>query len=128
MKVLLDTHTFLWWITDSERLSKKVRQVISNRHNSVLFSAASGWEIAIKMKLGRLQLQEPMEIFIIDQLAVNAFEVLPCHLNHALHVYKLPEHHRDPFDRMLIAQSQLEDVPLLTSDPLFNLYGIKIIW
>jgi PIN domain nuclease of toxin-antitoxin system len=128
MKVLLDTHTFLWWITDSERLSQKARRIISNRHNIVLFSAASGWEIAIKMKLGRLQLQEPMGSFIINQLAVNAFEVLPCHLNHALHVYSLPEHHRDPFDRMLIAQSQLEDLPLITSDPLLALYSVKIIW
>jgi PIN domain nuclease of toxin-antitoxin system len=128
MKVLLDTHTFLWWITDSELLSRKARDVISNRHNIVFFSAASGWEIAIKMKLGKLTLQEPMASFIIKQLAINSFEILPCHLTHALQVYSLAEHHRDPFDRMLIAQSQLEDLPLLSSDPLFARYPIKIIW
>ncbi|MBU4231417.1 MAG: type II toxin-antitoxin system VapC family toxin [Proteobacteria bacterium] len=117
MRVLLDTHTFLWWISDDERLSLRVREIISNRHNTLLVSAASGWEMAIKLKLGKLKLAGSPEPFITDQIAINAFEILPIQMHHALHVYTLLDHHRDPFDRMLIAQSQLENLPILTSDP-----------
>jgi PIN domain nuclease of toxin-antitoxin system len=107
MKVLLDTHTFLWWITDSPRLSARAREVIRGGDNELFFSAASGWEIAIKAQLGRLQLPDDLEQFIVDQLSLNTILVLPIQLRHALHVYTLPQHHRDPFDRMLVAQSQM---------------------
>jgi len=128
MKVLLDTHTFLWWIIDSPRLSARAREVIRDSENELFFSAASGWEIAIKAQLGRLQLPDNLEQFIAEQLALNAVLVLPIQLRHALHVYTLPQHHRDPFDRMLIAQSQVENLSLLTADPQITRYVVATIW
>jgi len=128
MKVLLDTHTFLWWIADSPRLSARAREVIRDSNNELLFSAASGWEIAIKAQLGRLQLPDNLEQFIVEQLSLNTILVLPIQLRHALHVYTLPQHHRDPFDRMLVAQSQVENLPILTTDPHIAQYEVKTIW
>lgn len=128
MKALLDTPTFLWWITDDARLSPSVRQLMGNGQNRLFFSAASGWEIAIKTRLGRLDLPGEPAAFILGQLACNAIEVLPVQLSHALEVYALPDHHRDPFDRLLIAQSQVEGLPLLTRDPLIAQYAVDTIW
>ena len=128
MKALLDTHVFLWWITDDQRLSSRVREIIADGTNEILFSAASGWEIAIKTRLGRLQLPNDPEIFIPEQLELNAIEVLPVQIGHALHVYQLPSHHRDPFDHLLIAQAQLEKLPILTADPQISRYPVEIIW
>ncbi len=128
MKILLDTHTFLWWITDSPRLSARAREVIRDSNNELFFSAASGWEIAIKAQLGRLQLPDNLEQFIVEQLSLNTILVLPIQLRHALHVYTLPQHHRDPFDRMLVAQSQVENLPILTTDPQIAQYDVETIW
>ncbi len=128
MKVLLDTHTFLWWIADSPRLSARAHEVIRDSNNELFFSAASGWEIAIKAQLGRLQLPDNLEQFIVEQLSLNTILVLPIQLRHALHVYTLPQHHRDPFDRMLVAQSQVENLPILTTDPQIAQYEVKTIW
>lgn len=128
MRVLLDTHTFLWWITDSPRLSARAREVIRDSNNELFFSAASGWEIAIKAQLGRLQLPDNLEQFIVEQLSLNAILVLPIQLRHALHVYTLPQHHRDPFDHMLVAQSQLENLPVLTADSQITRYSVETIW
>jgi PIN domain nuclease of toxin-antitoxin system len=128
MKVLLDTHTFLWWIIDSPRLSARAREVICDSNNELFFSAASGWEIAVKAQLGRLQLPDNLEQFIVEQLSLNAILVLPIQLRHALHVYTLPQHHRDPFDRMLIAQSQVENLPVLTADSQITRYAVETIW
>ena len=128
MKVLLDTHVFLWWITDDPRLSPRAREIIANGANVLFLSAASGWEIAIKTKLGRLRLPDKPERFILKQLESNAIEVLPVQMSHALHVYALPDHHRDPFDRLLIAQAQLEKLPILTADPQISRYEVETIW
>lgn len=128
MKVLLDTHVFLWWITDDARLSPRARKIIADGENEIFFSAASGWEIAIKAGLGRLKLPEPPERFIPKQLELNAIQVLPVQLSHALHVYNLPQLHRDPFDRLLIAQAQVEKLPILSNDPQFSQYQVKVIW
>lgn len=128
MKVLLDTHTFLWWITDSPRLSALAREVIRDSNNELFFSAASGWEIAIKAQLGRLQLPDNLEQFIVDQLSLNTILALPIQLRHALHVYTLPQHHRDPFDRMLVAQSQIENLPILTADSQIAQYDVETVW
>ena len=128
MRALLDTHVFLWWITDDQRLSSQVREIIADGTNEILFSAASGWEIAIKTRLGRLQLPDDPEIFIPEQLELNAIEVLPVQIGHALHVYQLPSHHRDPFDHLLIAQAQLEKLPILTADPQISRYPVEVIW
>ena len=128
MKVLLDTHTFLWWISNDTRLSSRAREVISNGNNELLLSAASGWEIAIKVRLGRLQLPYEPERFIPEQLVINAIQSLPIKISHALHTYSLPIYHRDPFDRIIIAQAQLEGLPILTSDPQIAKYKVEIIW
>ena len=128
MKVLLDTHVFLWWITDDPRLSPRARRIIADGANVAFLSAASGWEIAIKAKLGRLRLPDNPEHFILKQLELNIIEVLPVQMSHALHVYALPYHHRDPFDRLLIAQAQLEKLPILTADPQISRYPVEVIW
>jgi len=128
MRALLDTHTFLWLITDDPRLSPRVRKIMSDGGNELFLSAASGWEMAIKAKLGRLQLPGDLERFISEQLALNAIESLPVEMSHALNVYKLPDHHRDPFDRMLIAQARLENLPILTADSQISRYPVKVIW
>ena len=91
-------------------------------------SAASGWEIAIKAQLGKLQLPDNLERYIADQLPLNGFESLPIQLRHALHVYTLPNLHHDPFDRILVAQSQMEQLPILTLDPQIARYGVDVIW
>ncbi|MGO9453083.1 MAG: type II toxin-antitoxin system VapC family toxin [Candidatus Binataceae bacterium] len=128
MRALLDTHTFLWWIADDARLSGTAREVIASPDNEIIISAASAWEIAIKARNRRLTLPADADAFISDQVASNAFEVLPVTMRHALRVYSLPDHHRDPFDRLLVAQAQIENVPLLTADTELARYAIHIVW
>ena len=128
MKALLDTHAFLWWINDDPRLSDAARQLIGNGESALFLSAASGWEIAIKMRLGRLEVQGDPEHFIFEQLVLNDITVLPISMNHALRTAILPDHHRDPFDRMLVAQSQIEQLPIVTADPLITRYAVEVIW
>ena len=128
MRALLDTHTFLWWITDRPQLSARVREIIGDGGNELFLSAASGWEIAIKAQLGKLELPDDLGRFIIEQLALNAFTSLPIQMDHALHVYTLPRHHRDPFDRILVAQCQLENMPILSADPQIAQYPVKVLW
>jgi len=125
--LLLDTHAFLWWISDDPRLSSRASAIIKDGNNKLFLSAASGWEIAIKVRLGRLTLPEPLETFVPEQMALNAIEGLPIQMSHALHVYTLPDHHRDPFDRMLVAQAQLENLPILSADPQISLYAVETV-
>ncbi len=127
MRVLIDTHIFLWWITDNERLSRKLRKIIANSRNEIYLSAASTWEISIKYQLGRLVFKEPPEIFIPEQISINGMKTLPVEISHTLYVYKLADHHRDPFDRLLIAQSILEDLPVMTTDKIFKKYKRNLI-
>ena len=128
MRALLDTHVFLWWITANPQLSPLAREIISNGENELFLSAASGWEMAIKAKLGKLQLPDGICSFIAGQLAINNFAALSVQMNHALHVYTLPDYHRDPFDRLLIAQAQTEDLPILTADHQIARYPVKVVW
>jgi len=128
MRALLDTHTFLWWITDDSRLSRRAREVIGDGRNELFLSSASGWEIAIKARLGKLDVQDDLKSFIPKQMALNSINGLPVQMSHALHVYELLDHHRDPFDRMLISQAQLEDMCILTGDPQIALYPVEIVW
>ncbi len=128
MRLLLDTHTFLWWIDNDPHLSTQARALISDSNNELYFSAASGWEIAIKARIGKLAMPDNLEQFIIEQLVLNQFTVLPIQLSHALHVYTLPLLHRDPFDRLLVAQSQVEDLLLLTNDALIQQYTTQTTW
>lgn len=128
MRALLDTHTFLWWITDDPRLSARAREVIGDGENKIFLSAASGWEMAIKAKLGKLRLPGDPVSFIAEQIAVNGFDSLPVQMSHALFVYALPSYHRDPFDRLLVAQAKLENLCLLTADPQMARYPVEIVW
>jgi len=128
MKALLDTHTFLWWLSDDSRLSDKIRQIISDSANELYLSAASGWEIAIKSRLGRLDLPDNLEGFISEQIAFNAMQSLPIKMSHALHAHSLPVLHRDPFDRMLVSQCQLEKLPILTKDAQIAAYDVEVVW
>ena len=128
MRALLDTHAFLWWISDDPRLSEKAREIIADGHNDLFFSAASGWEISIKAGLGRLEVPENLQRFIADQLSRNAIQVLPIYLSHALHTGTLPVHHRDPFDRILVSQAILEEMPLLSADSHLSRYLVEVVW
>jgi len=128
MKALLDTHAFLWWITDDVRLSSRACAVIANGDNELFLSAASGWEIAIKARLGKLHLPDNPVPFVFEQLRINAIEPLAVQMAHALRVYSLPGHHRDPFDRILVAQAQLERMPIITADPQVAQYDVEILW
>lgn len=128
MTALLDTHVFLWWVLDDERLTPYMQEYIADEGHNLLLSSASCWEIAIKAKMGRLKLSENPEKFILDQMIVNNISGLPIQLVHALHVYNLPYHHRDPFDRMLVAQASIEKIPIITNDRLITNYDVKILW
>lgn len=128
MNLLLDTHTFLWWITDDPKLSERVRDLIGDGHNRIYWSAASSWEVAIKFALGRLPLPDAPERFLLDALVNNRIESLPITDLHALRAGQLPRHHRDPFDRMLIAQAQVESLALLSNDPQCSRYELRVIW
>lgn len=125
---MLDTHAFLWWISDSPELSDAARETIADGRNAPVFSAVSGWEIAVKAGLGKLDLPDSPAEFVNEQLSQNSLEVLPVHLRHALGVYGLPDHHRDPFDRLLISQAVAETLPILTADPEISRYPVETIW
>lgn len=127
MRVLLDTHVWLWMIAAPERLSKKGRSIVIAAENELVLSAASAWEIAIKFALGKLRLPETPASYIPRLMARTAVTPLPVHARHALHVATLPKHHRDPFDRLLVAQAQLEDLPILTADATFRRYDVKTV-
>ena len=128
MRALLDTHAFLWWNADDPRLSQTSRDVIADGHNELYLSVASAWEIAIKAARGSLILPEPPEVYVPSRLQLHRILPLPIQLRHALHVFDLPPIHRDPFDRLLIAQSQLDDLPIMTTDPEIVRYDVSVIW
>ena len=128
MNLLLDTHVFLWWILDDDRLSASARASIQDPAQRVFFSVASGWEIAIKARLGKIKLPKDLDAFVAEQLATNVFEVLPILLSHALYVHKLPNHHRYPFDRMPVAQALETQMTLLTNDKAIRRYRVKTRW
>ena len=128
MNLLLDTHTFLWFWWDDSQLSSVARDIIADPSNCKLVSAASYWEVAIKVSLNKLDLGEPYSDFMHREITRNNFEILPITLDHAAVITTLPFHHRDPFDRMLIAQSMWEQLPLVSRDSLFDAYPIKRIW
>ena len=128
MNVLLDTHCWIWWLISPERLASRSINLLKNGENTVFLSAASSWEIAIKYALGKLPLPEHPKSFVPARLARDGFTPLAISHAHALHVASLPVHHRDPFDRILIAQSQLEQMPIMTIDAVFERYDVEVIW
>ncbi len=128
MKLLLDTHAFLWWIGNDDRLSDVARAAISDANNDVFFSAVSAWEMAIKTRSGKLSIHSELSGLLTKHLGRNAFAVMPISLTHALQISKLPHIHRDPFDRMLVAQAQVEKVSLVSKDPEIKKYAVDICW
>ena len=128
MRALLDTHTFLWWNMDDPKLSPRAREIITDGRNEIFLSAASAWEIAIKASKGRLTLPESPDHYVAKRMAYHHLAALPVSLSHALHVWNLPPIHPDPFDRLLVAQSQLEKIPLLTGDPEIGRYEVEVLW
>lgn len=128
MRLLLDTHAFLWWIDDDSRLSETSRDLIADGKNEIFLSVASAWEMAIKASLGRIGFPDKLGPFLTRQIGENGFEVLAIQLAHALRVHELPHHHKDPFDRLLIATSQAEDMPILSRDEALADYEVEVIW
>jgi PIN domain nuclease of toxin-antitoxin system len=128
MRVLLDTHALLWWLDGDRRLPIKVRRLIADSTNDVLVSAASAWEITTKARLGKLAGALEVASDVVACIAGQGFSALPISMDHAQRAGSLPGPHRDPFDRMLIAQSQAEDLPLATNETAFDAYGIRRIW
>ena len=128
MRLLLDTHAFLWWIGDDPKLPARARKAISGERNEVFLSVASVWELAIKTRIGRLRLAEDLGDFVTQHVAINGFQVLPVHVRHALHVSTLPDHHGDPFDRMLVAQAQIESLVLVSGDEEIARYAVTVVW
>ena len=128
MRLLLDTQAFLYFVIDSPVLSRRALSAIQDPDNYILLSIVSIWEIAIKVSTGKLQLLGPIDDFVQSQLQANQFLLLPLALQHALKVATLPLHHRDPFDRMLVAQSMVEGIPLISSDATLDQYPIERLW
>lgn len=128
MRLLLDTHTFIWFFTGNPKISNQVRVLIENQDNEKLLSTASIWEIAIKQSTGKLSFYLPFEVFITQQLSLNDFKLLEIKIDHLAVVATLPFHHRDPFDRLLIAQAMVEQIPILSTDSAFDSYLIQRLW
>jgi PIN domain nuclease of toxin-antitoxin system len=127
MKAILDTHAFLWALAGDERMSRHARDVFAG-NTDLSFSIASIWEILIKVQSGKLNFPRPAGPYLLGKLAEARIERLPISIDHLLVLEGLPMHHRDPFDRILIAQSLYEKLPIITSDPWFHRYPVQVIW
>lgn len=128
MNVLLDTHVLLWWLTGDDRLSAEAHRLLRDRGRSVYLSAASVAELAIKAGRGRLDLPVPVDALVADVLEHDGFLALPVTLSHAAALETLPDHHRDPFDRLLVAQARVEGMILLSADPQLRAYEVEVAW
>ena len=128
MRVLLDTHVFLWWVEGGRALPAAAHEILSDPNTDCLISTVSAWELAIKTSLGKLRLALPVKRYVTENVAANGFKILEIALAHVANVETLEFHHRDPFDRLLIAQALFEGVPIATADPVFTRYGVTQIW
>jgi PIN domain nuclease of toxin-antitoxin system len=128
MKILLDTHAFLWWNMDSPQLSVKAKEIIAGGRAEIYISAASAWEIAIKYQKGRLVLPEPPDKYVISRISHYGFATLPIQISHTLRTSNLPLIHNDPFDRLLVAQCQMEEMSIISTDEYIKMYGVDVIW
>jgi PIN domain nuclease of toxin-antitoxin system len=128
MKLLLDTQCFLWFISGNSKLSESARQLIEATDNQPFLSMASLWEMSIKISLGKLELEQPFETLIPEQVAQNGVEVLHIQFSHVAVVASLPFHHRDPFDRLIAAQANVEQISIVSSDEIFDAYGVRRLW
>jgi len=127
MKLLLDSNALVWWFSSDPRLSAKAHRAIKNPSNEIVVSVASAWELAIKSRLGKLRMGDLVER-LPDDLNEAGCTVLPIMLDHAIRAGSLPAHHKDPFDRMLVAQAQAENLAIVSSDPVFDHYGVRRLW
>jgi len=127
LRAILDTHIWLWMVSQPERLSAEARTLIESSRNELHLSTASIWEISIKYSTGKLELPGSPVSIIPDCMIRSRISALPVGQDHALVVAALPLHHRDPFDRMLIAQSRVEEMPIVTRDPAFDAYDVEVI-
>jgi PIN domain nuclease of toxin-antitoxin system len=128
VKLLLDTHAFLWWVEGAPALGRRARAEVSNPDNEVFVSIASCWELAIKLSLGKLRLAQSLERFIPEQLTRNGFVLLGVEFRHVARVADLPFHHRDPFDRVLVAQALQDELAIVSADRVFRKYGVTVVW
>ena len=128
MRVLVDTHVFLWWVEGNRTLPVKARAALADQDNECLLSLVSVWELAIKAGLGKLRLALPVQRYVVEHVAANSFRLLDIQIAHVGRVESLPPHHGDPFDRLLIAQALEEKIPVVTAEPVFRDYGVKRIW
>jgi PIN domain nuclease of toxin-antitoxin system len=128
MKVLVDTHTFIWALLHDHRLTSKAKQILTSNEHELVFSLVSLWEIAIKIKTGKLNTIGSSVAYIRDEMDAYGMSLLPIRYEHILQLESLPHHHSDPFDRLLIAQALTESLPILSGDRAFANYGIKLVW
>jgi PIN domain nuclease of toxin-antitoxin system len=128
MKVLIDTHTFLWALLHDHRLTSKAKQILTSNEHELVFSLVSLWEIAIKIKTGKLNAIGSSVAYLRDEMDAYGMQLLPIRYDHVLQLESLPHHHGDPFDRLLIAQALTESLPILSGDRIFASYGIKLVW
>ena len=128
MQLLLDTHSFLWFASGNERLGTKAKEAIADTENAAYLSTASLWEMAIKINIGKLRLPQPLGVLASEQIRENEFEVLHSRVAHYKTYTDLPLHHRDPFDRMMIAQAKVEDLLVVSKDEAFADYDIELLW
>jgi len=128
MNLLLDTHAFIWWATEPEKLSPQARAHCEDSDNNLLLSVASVWEMQIKLQLGKLKLNDPLRTFVEYQQQADDLRILPITIEHVYALDTLPVHHKDPFDRIIIAQANVEELFVVTKDEIFSSYPVKLIW
>ena len=128
MQALLDTHALLWWLSDDPALTKHARKIIAETRNVVFVSAASAWEVATKVRLGKLPSAADLAGDFTGHLEREGFQILAISAEHAIRAGLLPGRHKDPFDRMLIAQAQAENMPVVSNEAVFDTYGLRRLW
>ncbi len=128
MKLLLDSHSFVWWRDEPRRLSTTAFNEISNPSNDVFLSVITVWELQIKISLGKFKVKGNLKNAVKDERQNNGFQILPVELAHALQLKNLPPHHKDPFDRLLISQAVVEGMTLITSEAEFSKYQVNLLW
>lgn len=128
MRLLLDTHTFIWWDSDPLKLTPQVMNMCQDPENLLLLSVASVWEMQIKLQFGKLKLTLPLSELVAEQQQTNKIVILDIKLEHVMALEKLPLHHKDPFDRLLIAQAEIEEAVLVSKDQIFKEYPVQAVW
>ena len=128
MRLLLDTHAFLWFVLNDPQLSGTAAALIAAPANRIEISPASYWEVAIKIRIGKYTLPDPLDVFMKHELAANDFHILHIEPRHTAPLTTLPFHHRDPFDRLLVAQAMTEGIPIVSADSMLDAYPIKRLW